>query len=226
MKHVKHGGGLHLYPVNQPLQALPRLKAPTGWDCPPGLNNNGYCTPLENQGRNPWCAAYSMNQMLQASYWREFHRKVDFSEERTYTGAKSVDGIKGDGTTLMAVMSAVRGEDFGVGAVPQFDAEGVYDSADVLFAVHKYGLVLIGMQISNGWQTLTADGMIGPAGGTMGGHAVLVSGYDLTAKLIWGPNWWGRTWGRDGFWTMTLSQFDEQFAYGYAMRINWEKVNG
>ena len=66
MKRIEHGGGLHLYPT----LAFPRsraLKVPPGWDCPERLDNSGYCTPLESQGNNPWCAAYSMAQLLTAS---------------------------------------------------------------------------------------------------------------------------------------------------------------
>lgn len=220
MKSDNHGGGLHLYPT----YALPRvrtLKAPPGWDCPERLDNSGYCTPLENQGRNPWCAAYSMAQLLTASYWREFHVKKDLPEGDIYAGAKKRDRIPGDGTTLDAVMAAADRHDFGLGVIPTIAKERVLDVTDVLFAVHKYGLVLVGMQISKGWNKLAADGSVGNASGSLGGHAVLVSGYDVALRKIWGPNWWGRAWGREGFWVMTLDQFAAQFAYGYAIKITW-----
>jgi len=218
MKKLNHGGGLHLYPT----LGLPRartLKAPPGWDCPPHLDNSGYCTPLESQGNNPWCAAYSMGQLLQASYWREFHHKVDFPEAVIYAEAKKRDRIRGDGTTLDAVMAAVDRRDFGLGVIPTLTKERVLDVADILFAVHKFGLVLVGIQITKGWDQLNPDGSIGPAGGSMGGHAVLVSGYD--PDDIWGPNWWTRKWGQAGFWRMTRAQFADQFAYGYAVKITW-----
>lgn len=220
MKRIEHGGGLHLYPT----LAFPRaraLKVPPGWDCPEHLDNSGYCTPLESQGNNPWCAAYSMAQLLTASYWREFHRKIDLPEADIYAGAKKRDRITGDGTTLDAVMASADRHDFGLGVTPTLSKERVLDATSVLFAVHKVGLVLLGMQISRGWEKLRPDGSIGTASGTLGGHAVLVSGYDLSTGKIWGPNWWGRTWGRDGFWVMTLDQFTAQFAYGYAIRITW-----
>jgi hypothetical protein len=220
VKQQQHGGGLHLYPTLAQARAR-TLKAPPGWDCPEHLDNSGYCTPLESQGNNPWCAAYSMAQLLTASYWREFHRKIDLPEGDIYAGAKRRDRITGDGTTLDAVMAAVDRHDFGLGVTPTLAKERVLDAPDVLFAVHKFGLVLVGMQISKGWDKLRPDGSIGNASGTLGGHAVLVSGYDTVNGTIWGPNWWGRTWGRDGFWFMTIEQFAAQFAYGYAIRIAW-----
>jgi hypothetical protein len=226
MTTLHHGGGLHLHPTAQPLSARPRLDVPDDWDCPVRLDNSGYCTPLESQGHWPWCAAYSMNQLLQASFWREFHRKVDFPEEYTYREAKTQDGIKGDGTTLNAVMNAVEGHDFGVGYLPRFEPKGLYSLEDVLFAIHTYGIVMVGLQITKGWDSagLTKDGMIGPDPTKCGGHAVLNSSYDLDLGHIWGPNWWTLQWGQKGFWKMTLDQFRAQFAYGCAMRINWEKI--
>jgi hypothetical protein len=202
------------------------LKAPPGWDAPDRLDNSAYCTPLENQGQTPWCAAYSMGQLLSASYWREFHFRHDFPEDRLYAMAKKFDGGQGDGTTLEAIMHAASAVDFGLPVRPildQGDIQAVWEMNDVLFAVHKYGLVLVGLQITDGWINLTPEKNIGSGTAPLGGHAVLVSGYSKACNLIWGPNWWGRSWGKFGWWMMRLDQFEDQLGYGYAIRIRWEK---
>lgn len=200
------------------------LKAPTGWDCPERLDNSAYCTPLESQGRNPWCAAYSAGQLLSASYWRWAHVRHDMPEEALYRFAKQYDqDPRSDGTTLENILSAMSGVDLGVGIRPTIETESVWKLPDILFGVHKYGLVLVGLQITEGWNRLNTDGSIGPDTRSIGGHAVLVSGYDQRCRLIWGPNWWGRQWGKGGWWVMTYDQFVEQFAYGYGVKITWEK---
>lgn len=217
------GGGLIL--GDKRLAGKLVLKAPTGWDCPERLDNSGYCTPLDNQGNNPWCAAYSMEQLLSASYWREFHVKVELQQSIIYERAKLIDGLKGDGTTLEAVLKATNHFPFGLSVCPSMTWERVDDYASALFAVHKFGLVLVGLNITTGWQKLAPNGMIGPGRSSIGGHAVLISGYSLSENTIWGPNWWGLNWGVRGWWMMKLDQFRAQLIYGYAARIAWEKCH-
>lgn len=219
-------GGLILGDIKAKRLASRRtLKAPPGWDAPDRIDNSAYCTPLENQGQTPWCAAYSMGQLLSASYWREFHQRHDFPEDQLYAMAKRIDGGRGEGTTLESIMQAARLVDFGLSVKPtldEADIQEVYEIDDVLFAVHKYGLVLVGLQITDGWNNLTPEKTIGPGTEPIGGHALLVSGYSRKCNLIWGPNWWGRSWGQNGWWMMTLDQFEAQLGYGYAIRIRWE----
>lgn len=224
---TRHVGGLKLGDIKaKKLAARHILKAPPGWDCPDRIDNSAYCTPLENQGQNPWCAAYATGQLLSASYWREFHFKHDFPEDKLYAEAKRIDGGTGNGTTLEAILDAARNIDYGIGymaVMPEADEEEVYEVEDVLFGVHKYGLVLVGLGITEGWNNLNPDGTIGPDNTPTGGHALLVSGYSRSCNMIWGPNWWGKAWGKGGWWMMTLDQFREQFGYGYAVKIKWEK---
>jgi hypothetical protein len=220
-------GGLQLGDVAAKRKASRRtLKAPPGWDCPDTIDNSEYCTPLEDQGSHPWCAAFATGQLLSASYWREFHHKIDFPEEKLYRLAKQIEGNDRDGTTLEDILLAAGQLDYGLPVQPSFGSlsgQQVWETEDVLFALHKYGLVLVGLDIQRGWQELNKDGSIGPAMGSLGGHGVLVSGYSRRCNAIWGPNWWGKNWGKGGWWYMSLDQFKKQFIYGYAVKITWEK---
>jgi hypothetical protein len=221
----RHAGGLVLGDIKaKRLAAKHILKAPAGWDCPDRIDNSSYCTPLESQGDKPWCAAYMEAQLLSASWWREFHVRHDFPEDQLYAAAKRYDGGSGDGTTLEAIMSAAQEKDWGVGLYAHLEpCEQVFEVEDVIFAIHKYGLVMVGLQITDGWNNLNKDGSIGPGTKPIGGHALLVSGYSKSCNAIWGPNWWGKAWGKNGWWVMTLQQFEAQFGYGYAAKITWEK---
>lgn len=217
------GGGLRS--LRKPLHAR-ALKVPVQWDAPEALDNSAYCTPLEAQGRNPWCAAYAMCQILQAAYWRETGIRVQFDEEKCYAQAKLADGITGAGTSLEAVLQVARTEILNPDQiVPEIHSRIIDDPMDIPFAVHRTGMVLVGLNITEGWTSPTLKGRIGNGARRLGGHAVLCSGYSLTEDTLLGPNWWGRTWGVNGFWSMTSRQFAEQFIYGYAVRIQWPNVD-
>lgn len=217
----KFKGGL-IFKDSKLFRAAPILETPEPFDCPQSIDNSAYCTPLENQGREPWCAAYSMNQLLQASYWREFHSKVDFPEDKTYARAKRIDRIDGDGTTLEAVMRAVNGQNVGLKVRPYLAYERINGVTDLLFSIHKYGIVMLGLNITQGWMNLKPYGTIGDDDTPVGGHAVLASTYNLKGERLRGPNWWGPKWGvSGGFWDASFEQVRKQLMYGYAIRITW-----
>lgn len=204
------------------VQARHVLAMPPSWEAPEVLDNSGYCTALKNQGQTPLCAAYSGEQMLSASFWRVYHHPRDFPVEEIYKTAKLWDGLPAgsQGTTLEGIIRAIKEASLGV-TNPVIDVEFIVSDKDIPFACHKFGLVLVALDVTRGWERLNRDGTIGPDTTPMGGHAVLVSGYNLKTGMIWGPNWWGRSWGRNGFWMMTLAQFKAQFYYGYGIRVIW-----
>jgi hypothetical protein len=223
---VSHSSGLVMGDIKVLRATAKRvLRAPQDWDCPDALDSSPYCTPLKYQGQDPWCAAYSIEQLLSASWWRTYHAKHNFPVGAIYAAARKIDGLpRGtQGTTLDAAISAVGFADLGVTNTPTTLREFIMDADDIFFAVHKYGLVIVGLNITSGWNRdrLNMDGSIGPASDDAGGHAVLVSGYSKKLGKIWGPNWWGDAWGRNGWWVMTIPQFEKQFGYGYGVRIIW-----
>lgn len=222
--HGSVGGGLIF---NAPLK-VPVLRAPLDFDAPPELDNAQYLTPLENQGHNPWCLAYAMCQALQASYWRRHNRKLDFAEALAYETSKGCDGVKGPGTTMEAIITVARTTDLSGGKAPMpIVKETLYlESSDIVFAVHRHGLVLTGLNITEGWKYTKMNGMVGDSDRRLGGHGVLTCGYNIDEGWVKGPNWWGSKWGRDGFWQMTRDQFASQFLGAYGLDITWPEVTG
>jgi hypothetical protein len=213
------GGGLHW---RQPL-SVPICKAPANFQAPNALENGAYCTTLESQGKNPWCAAYALCCILQASAWRHYGRPIQFDEAKAYAAAKQIDGIRGDGTTLEAVISVARTMDLCDGAVeiPTITAEYIEDAEDIYWGVHRFGLVLTGMAINEGWQYTRQNGWIGDAGRRLGGHATVTSGY-YRGKHVRGPNSWGTAWGVRGHWVANEDQFRQQYLGGYGLEIVWK----
>lgn len=215
------GGGLR-FSDPQGRGAFP-VGVPRDFEAPVRLDNSGYMPAPEEQGANPWCAAFTMDEALQASAWRRYNRRINFREDLTYYGAKAIDGLKGDGTTLEAVIAVAQTTDLSDGAVPipKIRAHYIASAEDVVFAAHRYGLVMLGLMITNGWRRLANDGKIGDDNTAIGGHAVLQSGYDLDVDEVWGPNWWKREWGVAGYWRMRRVQLARQFRMGYALEIIW-----
>ena len=216
----KVGGGLIL--TQRKTRFSVSLDTPSAFVAPNALDNSGYCTPLESQGNNPWCDSYATCQMLQASYWRDFGVQMQFDEAKHYRECKIIDGDTNEGTSLetgLKVAETIALNDKGI--IPVIQAKEIEDDKDIPYAIHKYGMVLTGLRITDGWQYTRWNGMIGDGKKDLGGHAVLSSAYSFSDDFVKGPNWWGVKWGRKGFWKMTRKQFHDQFIYGYAVQIIW-----
>lgn len=59
--------------------------------------------------------------------------------------------------------------------------------------------VVIGVEVTEAWQTLRGDTLPPPSGAGIGGHAVLLVGYDIPAAVWIVRNSWGTSWGDGGY---------------------------
>jgi len=211
-------GGLKVpdaLPAKAAFRASPRFEAPSE------LLLDGYCTPVEDQGTKPWCAAYSASSFAENVLWRVKGYRTEIDPEPVYRYAKTVDGDPdGDGTYLGCALRGVLAGgwlDGSVCKVKTFGSSGFGlgegDGLNELkYAVHKYGCCVAGFQITSDWFS-PRDGVVEDAGGRVeGGHAVTVCGYDEGGVLL--LNSWGREWGHDGFAYLPNSLFRKQFMYG------------
>lgn len=211
------GGGL-IFPALDKRLRVPVANTPSVFQPPDSLGNWEYFRPPENQGPNPWCAAYGENAILQAAAWRKFGYPIDYSEEATYKGAKALDRDDLDGTSLDSVISAASEV-----AKCKIEAKLVEHLADIPWAIHQFGAVLVGLQIDEGWlKPRSEDGLVRPAGKSLGGHALVVSWYNNPKERLGGPNWWGLDWGYRGYWSTLYEDFINQFIYGYAQTITFQ----
>ena len=211
------GGGL------QVKRYRPLLKAPANFERPNAIGNWEYLTPLENQGSNPWCAAYAGCQYLQASFWRDNNFKAEFSEEKLYWAAKAIDRNRNDGTSLESIIYAAQANHFGNShGAPTIIPELCSDWRDLVFFIHRYGFVLIGMIITDGW--LFDDGRVRDSDVDLGGHALIAHSYDAIRRVFWVANWWGRDKGANGSYEVTFDQMKDQFCSGYGLDIQWRKA--
>jgi len=208
-------------PVRDP-HRLRMPVTPDQFQPPPRIGNWEYFQAPEEQGHNPWCAAYAEGAILQAGAWRSrvYGYPVQFDEAVLYAGAKAIDGDHKDGTSLESVMDAARQ----LKTVTKIEAVEADSDEDIPWIIHQFGAALVGMMIDEGWNhPRSADGLITPGGNRLGGHAVVVSWYDQPNRRLGGPNWWGKSWGVNGHWSMTMSDFAQQFIYGYGQVIDFQK---
>lgn len=192
---------------------LSALTASRRFLAPSKIDLRDMCTPTEDQGSKPWCAAYAAAQWAENIQWRVKDAPTNIKPDWIYTYAKQHDGDpNGDGTTLTHVLEALRGS--------VFDRDKCKvkvlrpSRLAVKYAIHKFGCALGGFNIDSSWWGVKKSTPVITGKGTpnQGGHAVLICGYDKEG--VWIQNSWGKDWAEWGFAKMTWDAFDKQFMYG------------
>lgn len=200
--------------VPKDLDALPSLKATPAFMAPKRVDLRDYCTPTEDQGNKPWCAACAATNWAENILWRKNDYIEQIKPEWVYLWAKQHDGDPdGDGTTLIAVLEALKSK----GIFPVSCKTRVIRNSRlaVKYALHKFGAILAGFETTKEWYSCTkADPLIRYVAnsGKLGGHAVLLCGYDKEGVFI--QNSWGYGYAEWGFVKMTWECFDNTFLYG------------
>jgi C1A family cysteine protease len=85
------------------------------------------------------------------------------------------------------------------------------------FHLAKIGPFVITVPIDKTWQSVDAEGIIPDESKdpSIGGHALLVVGYDDEKQLFKFKNSWGKAWGEKGF---------SYFSYNYANETMWSAI--
>lgn len=197
------------------------MRAATKFQAPKELILDGYCTPVENQGDLPYCAAYAATSFAESILWRKKHYHEDIDPEMVYKKAKEIDGhpeLKG--TSIDAALQALLELDIfdkNICKVKTFAGRpfGRTDGLkSVQFAIHEYGCCVAGFNISKEWSSPSffTDTISSKKSPTVCGHAVLITGYKKDRVRI--LNSWGKKYGDKGFVWVTNDVFDVQFIYG------------
>lgn len=211
-----HKVGFLKVPAN--LAEMPKLKAVKGFLAPSTVDLRDYCTATEDQGSKPWCAAYTAAGWTENIKWRINDTIEQIDPTPIYKYAKTIDGDPyGDGTTLSAVLESLL-------HLGYFDRSkcrirtivgGAGAKLAVKYAVHKFGCVLSGFNITDEWyEKNSKDSVVtgDPKFSACGGHAVLICGYNKHGVII--QNSWGKEWGKWGFGLISWNAFNTQFMYG------------
>ena len=189
-------------------------------DVPNAVDNRQYCTAIEDQGSKPWCAAYTAAAFAENVLWRRDGLIKEIEPEWIYAYAKKHDGDpSGDGTTLDCVLDALldKGTFDKSRCKVRMVGRGLFsaDEQDVKATIHRFGCFLGGFNITEEWYDLPRQGVENVKGKKcekLGGHAVLVCGYNPAG--VWIENSWGTGWGARGFGFIEWTAFRKQFMYG------------
>lgn len=174
--------------------------------------------PASDQGQTSQCAAYSLAGILESLKWRDTGEYHQIDPNPIYAGAKRIDGFKGEGTTLDAVLRSA----ISLGLMPK--PKEVFAITDMLSfqrALHRYGFVHLAFNITEAWSHPRPNGWL-PEDGHLpqiGGHAVVGCAFDASpAGWVGIQNSWSGGIGWNGFMRMTKDQFKRQFLYGLAWK--------
>ena len=96
---------------------------------------------------------------------------------------------------------------------------GLFDNGNVIrdtkFAIHRYGVMMAGFEITTEWYAPKNNTVKGGKYGSEGGHAVIICGWDNEGFII--MNSWGDTYADKGFVRVAYPAFEKQFIYGCTM---------
>lgn len=73
------------------------------------------------------------------------------------------------------------------------------DPATIAWELATGSPVVVGLQVTDAWDRPEDPVLPEPAGDTIGGHALVLVGYDLPARLWRCRNSWGVAWGDEGY---------------------------
>jgi len=206
------------------IDALPMLSAITDFYAPISTDNRGKCTWTEDQGSTSQCAAYSTTSFAEAILWQIKHRPTQLDPAKVYARAKQLDGDpNAEGTSLDCAINAllqVYPDLFDKSCSCNLIRGFGVNIQDIKFAIHKYGFMIGGFNITTDWYAASGNpnnGWIPSKGGTsIGGHAVLCCGYNENGLII--QNSWGTNWCEKGFGVLRWSDVRKQFMYGAVIK--------
>ena len=183
------------------------------------IDNRQLASPTDQQGTTPHCAAYSVCGLVEAINWKRTGQICNLNADQVYAHAKMLEGdLKGEGTYLECAIRAalklggfVKPDGIKIGYVYN---DGDDNTAEAIkYLLHKYDFLHAGFNITTGWYSCGADSpMIRHTQIGMGGHAVLLVGYDQLGVYV--QNSWGKEWGSNGFAVMPWDIFRQEFMYG------------
>lgn len=173
-------------------------------------DNRDICIRTSDQGTSFNCAAYSTAGFIEVTNWKKNHYPSQIDPDPIYIGAKKLDGDDNSGTTLEHAVESALSLNLISGDLQYIENR----VNDIKFAIHQYDVFIAGFDITPEWNSVTPTGRISSNNSSvyMGGHAVLVCGYDQEGIYL--QNSWGEFWGLYGFGLLSWEQVHDQFCYG------------
>jgi papain like protease len=179
---------------------------------------------VRSQGDEGCCGGFSAAGMKEYQEMAEYQDFIQLSPRFVYERSREVESIRGQGTTLRAVMKALN--QYGIceekfwpyKANKKGTPKNGYEENALQYRIVAYaklesiddimrslvlnGPACAGLYVTPEWNKVPRSGLMDPP--TMGsfrygGHAIVIVGVDRPKKLLLIRNSWGLSWGRAGY---------------------------
>ncbi len=221
LQKSKAGGLL----ASKPNKQLRRIGIPVGWITPASMPQSPYLLPSDDQGNVPACTAYGMSGICEGLSWWATGKKTTFDALALYKKEKQIDGNNSEGSTLESAIEAAT--QFGwfsfknpEGRTVSLDVYDLTSIAEIKYALHRCPAILLGLNITDAWMKPRSDGTIADSQKYVGGHCIIIDGYDDYG--VWICNSWGVKYGVKGHIHLSWTQLRRQWmcAKGFLIRVN------
>ena len=231
----KHPTGL-IFATKEQLAGIPLAASPYGaGDLPRFKDLSDFLPPVGNQGRQSSCVGWAASYALK-SFQEKIESKITmlFSPSFIYNqinngqdgGARFIDALN-----LLSQIGAARYEDMPYNEndwisqpseeikekakpyrIDYWRQVNIMDIKEVKNQVNAGYPVVIGTAVDQGFQAGKRNGTSdfvwrASQGNSLGGHAMLVVGFDDSRNAFKVMNSWGTNWGNDGFCWLDYNYF-------------------
>ncbi len=239
----KYLAGLNFEPVDAPpLPEFQMAEAPASFDWRDSGGN--FVTPARNQKKCGSCWAFAMTGALESYALLERSTPgldLDLSEQvmLSCSGAGSCNGGRLTATYLQRTglpaeevypYTATDGSCAAAGTGWQAGAQkiGAWGSVTrnvekMKAALLKYGPLATAMMVYEDFMHYKSGVYSYVEGKRLGGHAVLLVGYNDEEKYFIVKNSWDKGWGEDGFFRIAYSEVSNSVSFGLSTIAYWPK---
>lgn len=178
-----------------------------------------------DQGSSSHCVAYSWLHLLEDGPVVQDglggnRVKPLITPARFYTECQLRDPWAGEnysGTSIRAGAKVLTD----LGAISEYRwANTVSDMINTLLMI---GPMVVGTKWYNDMNTPNSSGIIRASGREFGGHAYVINGVNLDSGMFRIKNSWGKSWGRQGYAFIKISDFEKLLHNGGEACISFEK---
>lgn len=222
------GGGLN--PDFIPDNKKCFTNVPVRFLAPRKIDSRDLLLSVSDQQDTSHCAGYAVAGYIEYLKWRKYHYPQIIDGDEIYMKAKELEGNELEGTTLYWAFRAAKKMNMLKGEISYIDEQSMSikqmplhkkKEYAVKFALHKFGILTAGFNITNEWNTVQKNNSkiinLKNESIFIGAHAVIICGYDNNGIYI--KNSWGNQWGHHGFAILEWEQFYRQYIYGIAIEI-------
>lgn len=201
---------------------------------PPTVKLLKSCPPIRDQGRTGACTAFATTALVDYLYNLHDHPHKESSPLFTYYNTRKIEGtVQVDsGATLRNTIKSIVKEGASTEEVwpyieskfrdrPLEDAYTVAETRqaleygrvnqsqyDICYCLHEGYPIVFGFSVYESmyeeWPTKTLP-LPNAGESLLGGHAVMLVGYNLEEQTFLVRNSWGNSWGDDGYFLMPFS---------------------